>query len=891
MLLFLTSWEKLVKYWGVFFLMALWILGCTGLSTRYQLGIQKANIRAMSLEPVLCPDIEMHTGELRKIVADEEKQFLVTCSLDKTIKVWKLQTGELLNTLHVPISHDREGKIYSVAISPNGKTIAASGWTGIDWEGACSIYIFDTQTGRLLYKIPELPNVVNDLAYSKIGTFLVACLGGENGIRVYNTTDYKLSFVDRHYGNSTYCAEFSSSGNLATACYDGLIRLYDRDFHLLKKEPTHTGQKPYTVRFSTEGSYLAVSFSDTVDIDVLDGRNLDYLFTADKANIEEAQTHAICWGVDGSLYGAGTYVDKRTNKSVVRRWFNQGKGIYQDMAVSRYPVQSLYPLVDGSIVFATADPSFGILYESSLLLNKRSPIVDFRGQHLFLSPDAHIVKFSFDSKDIAYFSLDSLFKKDAGLLFHLPKNSDGKYSPLFPPKTSGIEIEDVYNGDFLEIDGIPLELTKGELARCFAVSPDEVDFVLGSDLYLRLLDRDTIEIWKTPVPATVWSVNISNDNTKIVVGLGDGTIRWYSKKNGQELLALFAHPDQKRWVAWTSQGFYTASVAGESLLKQHKNKGAEVLADFLPIAPTFRRPDMIAKDFSISIPEKLVDSKDNEGSEIVEKIPLETGITQETGISTIKVITHSQDLEKPSLYIVAIGISNYPDTKWKLQFAAKDAQDFAQFMQKQQNNLYRTIYTNSLIDERATKTEILKALDWLVKNAKSKDVTMIFLSGHGENDANGYYYFLPVHFQLKNLPLTSVPFADLQKSMSEIQGKVILFIDTCRSGRLGEKKIDIGDSLGKLAKSKNELILFASSSGTQESLEKQEWGNGAFTKALLEGFSGKADFFQQGHVTVYRLFSYISERVQALSNGKQTPTITIPNSIPDFIILRIGNKL
>ena len=77
-------------------------------------------------------------------------------------------------------------------------------------------------------------------------------------------------------------------------------------------------------------------------------------------------------------------------------------------------------------------------------------------------------------------------------------------------------------------------------------------------------------------------------------------------------------------------------------------------------------------------------------------------------------------------------------------------------------------------------------------------------------------------------------------------------------------------------------MVFAASTGNQYSMENQAWGNGAFTKALVEGLYGKADYSSAGRITVTMLDLYLSERVKELTKGQQTPTTVKPQSIPDF---------
>jgi WD40 domain-containing protein len=72
----------------------------------------------------------MHVGAVKRIDVDAAERFLVSGSIDKTVRVWDLATGALLQTLRVPIDEGDVGKIYAVALSPDGSTVAAGGFTG-----------------------------------------------------------------------------------------------------------------------------------------------------------------------------------------------------------------------------------------------------------------------------------------------------------------------------------------------------------------------------------------------------------------------------------------------------------------------------------------------------------------------------------------------------------------------------------------------------------------------------------------------------------------------------------------------------------------------------------------------------------------------------------------
>ena len=78
-------------------------------------------------------------------------------------------------------------------------------------------------------------------------------------------------------------------------------------------------------------------------------------------------------------------------------------------------------------------------------------------------------------------------------------------------------------------------------------------------------------------------------------------------------------------------------------------------------------------------------------------------------------------------------------------------------------------------------------------------------------------------------------------------------------------------------------------SGKQLSQENSAWGNGAFTKAVIEGLGlpGKkslADYRGDGKITTSALDLYVTERVKTLTGGTQSPIMIRPPTVPDFTI-------
>lgn len=255
--------------------------------------------------PMLRLETGMHTAPIRRIGLDAANRFLVTGSDDKTVRVWELATGRLLRTLRLPIGPGNEGKVYAVALSPDGRTVAVAGWTGWDWDGTHSISLFERDSGRLRRRLTGLPNVIHHLAYSRDGAFLVATLFGANGMRLYRTQDDTQVASDTAYGDRSYGADFDAAGRLVTTAYDGFVRLYARDGTLLQKRQAPGGKQPFGVAFAPDGSRLAVGYDDTTRVDVLAGTDLAPLFTPDTSGVATGNFYAVAWSADGRTLVAG----------------------------------------------------------------------------------------------------------------------------------------------------------------------------------------------------------------------------------------------------------------------------------------------------------------------------------------------------------------------------------------------------------------------------------------------------------------------------------------------------------------------------------------------------------------------------------------------------------
>ena len=248
---------------------------------------------------------------------------------------------------------------------------------------------------------------------------------------------------------------------------------------------------------------------------------------------------------------------------------------------------------------------------------------------------------------------------------------------------------------------------------------------------------------------------------------------------------------------------------------------------------------------------------------------------------------------RPRLAVLSIGIGAYRDASIRLSLPAKDARDFASALKLQRGRLYGEVDSIVLTDQDATRARIEQELERLVAKVGPDDLAFVFLAGHGVSTTAGNYFFLPWESEPDTVRSTGLPESTIRSALSRIRGKVLLFVDTCHAGSAIGSFVTANRDLARLgndlASSENGIVVFASSTGRQLSEENDAWGNGAFTRAVVDGLSGKADLQKSGRVTFKALDLYVSDAVSRLTEGRQTPVTISPIGVPDFAVARSDN--
>lgn len=820
-------------------------------------------VRAQLYEqPELVIDPGMHTAAITSLAVDAAGRIGVTGSGDKTVRVWSLTDGTLLQTIRMPAGPGYIGRIYAVSVSPDGALVAAGGWTSDPPEEW--IYLFEAVTGKMVGRIKGLSATTNALAFSPDGRYLAAGLGSGEGLRVFDRDSaWSVVFQDTNYRGGILHLAFAADGRLAsTDYYDGKVRLYERDFKLVLQPTEMPAGRFSGIAFSPDGGTLAVTGLNTPDVQLLDGHSLAPLRIS--TWVDNGRLSTVTWSSDGkTLYAAGTYNEMPFGFFVLS-WADAGRGEPHRWPVAQDGIEKLATLPDGRLLVAAQDPFLGLLEpDGRPRWTHPSPKADFRDQRrsLAVSADGMIVDFGFE------YGGKSPLRFDLRTLKLVPSPpADQKTAQA---KQTGLAVEHWFNSDSPTVDGNPIKLQRQpETSRSLAIHPDERRLVLGASWSLYAFDAKGNLLWNRDAPGVVFAVNISGDGRLVVAAYGDGTIRWHRMDDGRELLALYVLADKQNWVAWTPEGFYGATAGAFGVLQWHVNRGFDAPVDVVPVdaIPSLRRPDALAL-----VLQEL-------------ETPRALGIADlKAARHDVQIVTRSPKAPGARLHVLTIGISDYGDKarNLRLNFAARDARDVASaLLNTQEGGLYAEVKLMFRHDSEADKHGIADAFAAMESNMTSsagQDLAVVMFSGHGAMIDN-QFYLVPYGADsstMARLKADAIPATEFKGEIEKLaqHGRVLVLLDACRSAGLmgGPSNALPGAEVLKAVMNASNVTVLTSSTADKVSHEDEKWGHGAFTKALLDALSAsdEVDTNHDGVISMSELTAYVARHLTELTDGDQ----------------------
>ena len=540
--------------------------------------------------PQLRIEPDAHTALIREAVFDARSRRLYSVSDDKTVRVWQLPQGRLIDTWRVPIAPGHEGQLFGVSLSPDSRWLAVGGYTCWTQEKKSCVYLFDTRSGALSRRISVAPHTITTLRFSPDARHLAVGLHGQGGLAVVDLSDGRVVATDTEYRGKLMALDFDHGGHLVTVSLDGFVRYYRADYSLLARRATRAARAPTALAFSPDGSMLAIGFIDAPVVELLRGDDLSPLQTLHLPAARLNNSVAVEWSDVGDALFASGEAPGTARQAIAR--FRVGH--WDQPRMTAGPVQRINDLLatgDGRLLFVSEDPGLGWIERSGQLRwISRPALIDFSAPAHGLTVSANGEQVSFPlGRDGARARYDV---RQAKVL----RGAGGGGAALRPSleHAPGLVVQIDRAG--ARINGRAIALDEAEEPRLAALSHDGRRAYIGTEWSLRAVNADATPAWVAPLNATVHAVNATSDGRYVLALLGDGTLRWFRSDDGREVLALFIHANRRDWISWTPAGHYASSPLGDQYIGWHLNRGADTAPDFIRAVQLERvlyRPDRV----------------------------------------------------------------------------------------------------------------------------------------------------------------------------------------------------------------------------------------------------------------------------------------------------------
>jgi WD40 repeat protein len=356
-------------------------------------------------------------------------------------------------------------------------------------------------------------------------------------------------------------------------------------------------------------------------------------------------------------------------------------------------------------------------------------------------------------------------------------------------------------------------------------------------------------------------------------------------------------------------------------------ENAEIIADLRPN----KKSDQDAKDLTIVIDLDTYKNRFTASKEVSLKviawnkeewIKSRPEIINYTPIQSKGAIANSiatkNSGEIPRLFGLIVGTSDYAGKQIDLNYAAKDAIDFANALRITSENLFdKNNTTVELLNsdsndakQKPSRENILNALKAFEAKIKPSDILVVYLSGHGVNygGAEGDFYYLTQEASGADAAYlndegvrnsSTISSTELTKLLNSITAKKkLLILDACASGKAAEKMTSSKDVPASQIRALDRMqdrtgfYILAGSASDAVSYESSVYGQGLLTYSLLKAIKGSAlrEDGKEEYIDVQKLFQFAVDEVPELSKnigGIQKPFFKSPDNQQSYDIGKV----
>lgn len=230
-------------------------------------------------------------------------------------------------------------------------------------------------------------------------------------------------------------------------------------------------------------------------------------------------------------------------------------------------------------------------------------------------------------------------------------------------------------------------------------------------------------------------------------------------------------------------------------------------------------------------------------------------------------VTYSKEVK---IWAVIVGIASYNHMP-TLKYTDDDAYQIYAFLKSPEGGAIPNDRIALLVDEAATRDNIINAMKTTFSKADENDVVMLYYSGHGLPGS-----FLPIDFDGYNNMLQH---HEIKNILDESKAKhKICFADACHSGSMLAMKspfnaTQMNSFFEGFEKTNGGTALFTSSKSEEISMETSGLRQGIFSHFLIRGLGGEADSDRNKIVTMDELYNFVYGNVTDYTKRRQTPSI------------------